>query len=129
MGSGIAEVCARNGLKTIVTDAGSDQVMAGQRRVEFSLRRGREGGKLSDEDVERISGLLRYTTDLGDFESCDVCIEAVVGHLPEKKVIFERLDKITPPHAILASNTSSLPIIEIARATTRPDVRRTCSGP
>jgi 3-hydroxybutyryl-CoA dehydrogenase len=121
MGSGIAEVCARNGLTTIVTDSGPDQVLAGQRRVEQSLRRGREGGKLTDEDVERISGLLRFTTELGEFESCDVCIEAVVEQLPEKKVIFAELDKIAPAHAILASNTSSLPIIEIARATSRPD--------
>ena len=121
MGSGIAEVAARSGLRTFITDAGPGQLAAGRERVERSLERGRSGGKLSDEDVDRISGLLNFTEDLDDFAECDVCIEAVVEHLPEKKEVFSRLDKVTAPDAILATNTSSLPIIEIARATGRPD--------
>ena len=121
MGSGIAEVAARNGLRTIVTDAGAEQVDAGRVRVEKSLARGRASGKLSDEEVERVSGLMHFTTDIEEFAPCDICIEAVVEHLPEKKDVFARLDQLVRPEAILATNTSSLPIIEIARATSRPD--------
>lgn len=121
MGSGIAEVCARRGLPTVVTDADDALLAAGRRRVEASLERGRLGGKLGEEDVERILDLLRFTLDLDGFSECDVCIEAIVEQLPAKTELFRRLDRIAPPHAVLASNTSSLPIIEIARATTRPD--------
>src|SRR5437016_5314406 len=121
MGAGIAEVSARSGLRTIVTEADADQLAAGRRRVDQSLQRGRAGGKLSDADVDRISSLMRFTTDLDEFGACDVCIEAIIEQLPEKKQVFARLDAVAAPHAILATNTSSLPIIEIARATGRPD--------
>ncbi len=121
MGSGIAEVCARQGLRTVVTDANSEQLAAGRRRVHGSLERGRSGGKLSDTDVERITQQLEFTTDLERFAECDVCIEAIVEQLPAKTELFAKLDRIAPAHAILASNTSSLPIIEIARATERPE--------
>ncbi len=121
MGSGIAEVCARNGIRTLVIEAGPAELAAGQRRVNTSLERGRKTGKLSDEDVERVSGLLTFTTRLDDFAECDFCVEAIVEQLPAKKTLFEKLDHIVPEHAILATNTSALPIIEIARATRRPD--------
>jgi len=121
MGAGIAEVSARSGLRTIITEADADQLAAGHRRVQQSLQRGLTGGKLTGADVERITGLMRFTTDLDEFSACDVCIEAIIEHLPEKKEVFARLDAVAPPHAILATNTSSLPIIEIARATGRPD--------
>src|SRR5579863_10427896 len=121
MGSGIAEVCARNGIRTLVTEAGPEQLAAGQRRVSASLERGRETGKLSDDDVERINGLLTFTPRLEDFAECDFCVEAIVEQLPAKVSLFERLDHILSEEAILATNTSALPIIEIARATRRPD--------
>jgi 3-hydroxybutyryl-CoA dehydrogenase len=117
MGSGIAEVCARNGIRTLVTEAGTEQLAAGQRRVTASLERGRKTGKLSDEDVDRINGLLTFTPRLEDFAECDFCVEAIVEQLPAKVTLFERLDHIVSEKAILATNTSALPIIEIARAT------------
>src|SRR5437879_3764229 len=104
MGAGIAEVSARNGLRTIVTEANADLLAAGQRRVDQSLQRGRAGGKLSDEDIEGITGLLHFTADLDEFRASDLCIEAIVEHLPEKKEVFQRLDTVAPPHAILATN-------------------------
>src|SRR2546428_6935078 len=94
MGSGIAEICARQGIRTMVTDAGADQLTAGRRRVEASLERGRKGGKLSDGDVVQIIDTLSFTTDLDDFASCDICVEAIVEHLPDKKELFARLDRI-----------------------------------
>ncbi len=121
MGSGIAEVCARNGIRTIVTEAGPAELAAGERRVNTSLERGRKTGKLSDDDVERVTGLLTFTTRLEDFAECDFCVEAIVEQLPAKKALFEKLDHIVAEDAILATNTSALPIIEIARATRRPD--------
>jgi 3-hydroxybutyryl-CoA dehydrogenase len=121
MGSGIAEVCARNGIRTLVTEAGPEQLAAGQRRVTASLERGRMTGKLSADDVERITGLLTFTTRLEDFAECDFCVEAIVEQLPAKVTVFEHLDRIVPDDTILATNTSALPIIEIARATRRPD--------
>jgi len=121
MGSGIAEICARQGIRTLVTDAGPEQLAAGRRRVEASLERGHRGGKLSDEDVARINDTLSFTSDLDDFNACDICVEAIVEHLPDKKDLFARLDRVAPDHAILATNTSALPIIDIARATSRPE--------
>jgi 3-hydroxybutyryl-CoA dehydrogenase len=121
MGSGIAEICARRGLATIVTDANQEQLNAGRHRIERSLERGRSGGKLSDADVEQALDRMRFTLDLEEFAECDACVEAIVEQLPAKTELFGRLDGIAPEHAILSSNTSSLPIIEIARATSRPD--------
>src|SRR4029077_10048975 len=100
MGAGIAEVSARSGLRTMVTEADADQLAAGRRRVDQSLERGRAGGKLTDEDVDRITGLLHFSSDLDEFGACDLCIEAIVEHLPEKKDVFQRLDAVAPPNAI-----------------------------
>jgi 3-hydroxybutyryl-CoA dehydrogenase len=121
MGSGIAEVCARRGLATLVTDSDQERLDAGRRRIEQSLERGRVGGKLSESDVEEVLSRLEFTLDLDGFGGCDVCIEAIVEQLPAKTRLFERLDAIASAHAILATNTSSLPIIEIARVTSRPE--------
>jgi 3-hydroxybutyryl-CoA dehydrogenase len=121
MGSGIAEVCARSGLRTRVAEAGADALEAGRRRVEGSLDRGRQGGKLSDDDVQEISRRLSFSTDLEELSDCDMVVEAIIERLADKLELFGKLDRIVPDHSILSSNTSSLPIIEIARATNRPD--------
>ncbi|TMC48189.1 MAG: 3-hydroxybutyryl-CoA dehydrogenase [Chloroflexi bacterium] len=121
MGSGIAEVCARQGLRTRVCELDSGAMAAARARVERSLARGRSTGKLDDEDVDRILAQLSFTDDVADLGDCDIAIEAIVERMPEKLVVFEHLDRVVPEHGILASNTSSLPIIEIARATRRAD--------
>ena len=121
MGSGIAEICARKGLRAVVTEADQVRLDAGRRRVEQSLERGRKGGKISDEELSQARELLTFTLDLEEFHDCDVSVEAVVESLPAKVDIFEKLDRIMPEHAILATNTSSLPIIEMARHTSRPE--------
>ena len=124
MGSGIAEVCARNGIRTLVTEAGPSSWPPVSAGSSASLERGRKTGKLSDDDVERINGLLTFTPRLEDFAECDFCVEAIVEQLPAKVSLFERLDHIVSEDAILATNTSALPIIEIARATRRPTGHR-----
>ena len=121
MGSGIAEVCARQGMSTQVSEQGADALAAARRRVERSLERGRATGKLSEEEVSAILERISFTLDLGSMEGCDIVIEAIAERLTDKVEVFQRLDRITPEHTILASNTSSLPIIEIARATRRAD--------
>ncbi|GAC1342930.1 MAG: 3-hydroxybutyryl-CoA dehydrogenase [Candidatus Dormibacteria bacterium] len=120
MGSGIAEVSARHGLTTVVCEIDDTALASARKRVERSLLRGQQTGKLSQEQVDEILGRVSYTTDRGDLGSCDIVVEAIRERLEDKVELFRDLDRITPEHAILASNTSSLPIIEIARATRRP---------
>ena len=118
MGSGIAEVCARHGLTTHVCEVDGTALDAGRlRRVEKSLERGLQTGKLTTGDIQHISGRISYSTDLDSLAPCDVVIEAIVERLPEKVELFGKLDTIVKDGAMLASNTSSLPIIEVARAT------------
>lgn len=121
MGSGIAEVCGRHGLSTIVIEVDDGALAAGRRRIERSLARGRETGKLTDEQVEDVLGRISFTTDLERLADSDLVVEAIVERLPEKVELFRKLDRITPEPAILATNSSSLPIIEMARVTNRPE--------
>ncbi|MBV9101776.1 MAG: 3-hydroxybutyryl-CoA dehydrogenase [Candidatus Dormibacteraeota bacterium] len=121
MGSGIAEICARQGLRTLIADSGDEPLKTGRQRIAGSLHRARERGKLSAGEVEQVLEEIHFTTDLDEFAECDICIEAVPEHLPLKTSVFQRLDSIAPERAILATNTSSLPIIEIARVTSRPE--------
>ena len=121
MGSGIAEVCGRQGIATTVVEVDDAALAAGRRRIERSLARGRETGKLTDVDVGDILGHISFTTDLGRLADSDLVVEAIVERLPEKVELFRSLDRITPESTILATNSSSLPIIEMARVTARPE--------
>jgi len=121
MGSGIAEVAARSGVTTTVCEVDQRALDAANQRVRRSLDRGRSTGKLSDEQVDEILARIAYTTDIEELAPVDIVVEAIVERLPEKVALFETLDRIARDDAILATNTSSLPIIEIARATRRPE--------
>jgi 3-hydroxybutyryl-CoA dehydrogenase len=121
MGSGIAEIAARSGMATRICEvdqAGLDRARA---RIRRSLDRGRSTGKLSDEEVEQILARIGFTTDLEELAPSDIVVEAIAERLPDKVDLFAKLDRITRDDVILATNTSSLPIIEIARATNRAD--------
>jgi 3-hydroxybutyryl-CoA dehydrogenase len=121
MGSGIAEVCARAGYTTLVRELNDDLLAAGRQRIEKSLSKAVERGKLTSSERDQALTRLRGTTRLEDFSICDLVIEAATENPEIKKRTFVELDQICPAHAILASNTSSIPIIQMATATRRPD--------
>jgi 3-hydroxybutyryl-CoA dehydrogenase len=104
-----------------VSDVDERAIAAGLERIRQSLLKGVEKGKLDPQDVEATQARLIGTTKLDEFSKCDLVVEAVVENMTVKRKIFEDLDSIVGPHAVLASNTSSLCITELATTTTRPD--------
>ena len=120
MGSGIVEVAARNGLRVVAQEGSPDLVEAGRSRVEGSMDRGVARGKLDEATRETASAAVTWTTDLGDMAGCDLVLEAVPENLAMKLEIFGVLDRVLDPSAIMATNTSSIPIIDVAMGTTRP---------
>ena len=121
MGSGIAEVCARAGYRVIVREVNDDLLQKGLERIRKSLSRAVQRGKASQEEMDAALARLHGTLDLADMAECDLVIEAAVEKMEIKKAIFAELDGILPPQAILASNTSSLCITEMASVTQRGD--------
>lgn len=122
MGSGIAEVLARSGLDVVVRDISDEAVAAGRGRIEKSFAKGVERGKLGQEDADAALGRLTFTTDLQAMADRQLVIEAASENEEIKKSIFSELDGIvTDKNAILASNTSSMPIIRFAQVTSRPE--------
>ena len=121
MGSGIVEVAARNGLQVVARESSPELVEAGRGRVEGSMDRGVARGKLDEATREAASAAITWTTDLGDLAGCDLVLEAVPEILPLKLEIFGVLDRVLDPGAIMATNTSSIPIIDVAMGTSRPE--------
>lgn len=122
MGSGIAEVCARAGLDVLVGEINAEAAAAGKARVTASLDRGVRSGKLSEDDRDTALSRLTFTSDLGDFTDRHLVIEAVAEQLEVKTATLTTLDKVLDsPEAIIASNTSSIPVMELAALTERPD--------
>jgi 3-hydroxybutyryl-CoA dehydrogenase len=122
MGSGIAEVCARAGLDVLVTEASVNALAAGRARIEKSLGRGVRSGKLSEQERDAALGRTRFTTDIGDFADRQFTVEAVAENEQIKTDVFTALDKVVEDQtAIFASNTSSIPIMKLGMATTRPE--------
>ncbi|WNG93407.1 3-hydroxybutyryl-CoA dehydrogenase [Mycobacterium sp. ITM-2016-00318] len=121
MGSGIAEVSAKAGAHVIVFEPTEELAEAGSKRVTGSLERATSKGKLSESDRDAALGRLSFTTSLADMSDRQLVIEAVVEDEAVKGKIFAQLDElITDPDAVLASNTSSIPIMKIAAATKNP---------
>jgi 3-hydroxybutyryl-CoA dehydrogenase len=120
MGSGIAETCARAGYEVIVREVNQELLDKGFQNIRKSVGRAVERGKLSAEDAQALLGRLTGTTSLDDLAPCDLAIEAVTEKMEVKKEVFAYLDRILAPHAIIASNTSSLCITEMASVTGRP---------
>ncbi len=120
MGSGIAQVCATSGYQVMLTDI--DQAMLDRARtmIQKSAAKLHEKGKLTDNQVRSAADHIQTSTELEAVAGCDLVIEAVLENGTLKKDIFRQLDDITRPEALLASNTSSISLTEIAAATRRP---------
>jgi 3-hydroxybutyryl-CoA dehydrogenase len=121
MGSGIAQVAAQAGCDVVVREVSQELVEKGLKSIEKNLARLVEKGTLSAADRDTVRARLRGTTKLEDFSDRDIIIEAIIEQLPIKRELYGALDKICPPAAIFASNTSSLSITEMATATKRPN--------
>ncbi|EFL21243.1 3-hydroxybutyryl-CoA dehydrogenase [Streptomyces himastatinicus ATCC 53653] len=122
MGSGIAEVAARQGLDVLVAEASQSSAEAGRRRLTDSLDRGLRRGKLTEEQRDQALARLSFTCHLGDLADRQFVIEAVAEQRDLKTTVMQTLDKeVVDPRAILATNTSSLPIVDLAAVTSRPE--------
>jgi 3-hydroxybutyryl-CoA dehydrogenase len=120
MGGGIAQVAAQAGIEVVVADAGADLARRAIDRIGAALSRQVEKGKLSADARAQALSRLRAAERLEDAAGSDLAIEAIVENEQAKKAIFQQLDAILPPHAILASNTSSISITALAACTRRP---------
>lgn len=121
MGSGIAQVAAQSGFETVVGEVSEDLLGRGIGRIQGFLGKDIEKGKITREEGEATLKRLRGTTNLEDFADCDIVIEAIIENMDEKRKLYSALDGICKPETIFASNTSSLPVIEMAAATKRAD--------
>lgn len=121
MGSGIAEVAAKSGFDVVVREVSTDFLEAGQGRIRKSLDRAVDKGKLDAADRDAAWDRMGFTTDLADLADRDLVIEAIVEDIGAKNELFSALDDLCGPETIFASNTSSLPITDMAAATGRPD--------
>ena len=121
MGSGISEVVARAGQTAIVLETSDELVERGRRRIDTSTLRAVERGRLDAEERTAVLGRISLTTDVQDLADVDLVIEAATEDHDTKVGMFRRLDEVTKPEVILASNTSSIPIADLGAATSRPD--------
>ena len=121
MGSGIAQVCAAAGYRTIVREVSPDLLAKGRGGLQASLDKAVERGKMKPEERAATLGRLSFTTEVTDLAGADVVVEAVTENLDVKNLLWTELDGLCGPHTIFASNTSSLTIAAMAAATARAD--------
>jgi 3-hydroxybutyryl-CoA dehydrogenase len=121
MGGGIAQVCARRGYSVTVLDVSDERTARGIDTIRARLERDVSRGRMQRDDADATVSLISGTTSYEDLSGCDVIIEAAVEELAAKREVFKRLGQIAGPEAILASNTSSLPLSEMAAASGRPE--------
>ena len=121
MGNGIAHVAAQSGIAVVMRDLTDALVRKGQDTVAKNLQRGVDKGKMTAPEKEAVLARITGTTKLEDLAGCDVVVEAAIERLDVKLELFKTLDVLVKPGAILATNTSSLPITKIAAVTKRPD--------
>ena len=120
MGAGIAQVCVQAGVETVGREVTEELGDRARERIAHYLGRGVEKGRLTAEQLDAALGRLTTTAELADLEGCDLVIEAVVEELDAKREIFAELDRLLPS-AVLATNTSALPVRKIAAAVERPE--------
>ena len=128
MGSGIAEVAAKAGFDVVLRSRKQETADATIAKLAKSLAKQVERGKLSEEDSAAVLGRVTGTAHVGDLADCDLVIESVVEDLATKKALFVELDGVVKTGAILATNTSTLPVVELAVATSRPSSSSSCAA-
>jgi 3-hydroxybutyryl-CoA dehydrogenase len=121
MGAGIVEVFARGGLTVTAVEIDEAALERGRATLERSVERAVSRGRLDAGQAAEILGRITYSTSYDGFAVADLVVEAAPERMAIKRQVFTELDRVCPPHAILASNTSSLSVTEIAHQTTRPD--------
>ena len=121
MGSGIAQVAAQAGFTTWVREVDKATLDRGLGRIKKFLDDGVAKGKVTAEVRDKVLGNIKGTSDLDDLAACDLVVEAVVENIEAKREVFQTLDRILGASAVLASNTSSLSITEIAATVARPE--------
>ena len=121
MGSGITECAAKNGYEVVLRSRRQETADAMVAGLEKSLAKQVEKGRLGEDERTATLGRVSATSDLSELSNCDLVIESIVEDLAAKKHLFNELDRICPESTILATNTSTLPVIELAMETGRPD--------
>ena len=121
MGAGIAQIAAASGFRTIVLEVDEGVLKKGLGRIDKFLSDGVAKGKVAAEDREKTLANQKGTTSYADLEGCDLVIEAIVENVEVKKQAYSQVEAVVGPHCLIASNTSSLCITELAAATKRPD--------
>lgn len=121
MGSGVAEVALSSGFEAVLRSRSQSGADGARADLEKSLERRVKKGKLEESARDEMLGRFSVTTSLADFGDCDLVVESIVEDLETKKAVFAELDKVCPPEAILTTNTSTLPVVDLAMATSRPE--------
>ncbi|MCC7176873.1 MAG: 3-hydroxybutyryl-CoA dehydrogenase [Acidobacteria bacterium] len=121
MGAGIAQVSAASGFRTIVLEVNDAVLAKGLARIDKVLSGAVEKGKLSADDKARTLANLTGTTRYADLKDCDLVIEAIVEQVDAKRAAYQQVEAVVGPQCLIATNTSSLCVTELAAATTRPD--------
>jgi 3-hydroxybutyryl-CoA dehydrogenase len=119
MGGGIAQVCAQSGFKVTGLEISQDLIEIGLKGIARFLKIAVRRKEIEKDDIDKVLGNIIPTTDMNDLKDCDIVIEAVIENLQLKQELFAKLDKICKPETILATNTSSLSVSEIAANTSR----------
>lgn len=121
MGSGITQVLAQGGIRVLLNDISDERLVKGIESIDNGLSRNVQKGRMTEEDKFHILERIESTTELTDVQGVQLVIEAATENMEIKCSIFRQLDSILPADVILATNTSSLPITELAAVTQRPD--------
>jgi 3-hydroxybutyryl-CoA dehydrogenase len=121
MGAGIAQVCIQAGLETVGREVSGELCAQARERIGYYLGRGVAKGRLTAEERDAALERLTTTTEPADLAGCDLVVEAIVEDLEAKRDLFRTLEEVVEPAAVLATNTSALPVTEIARSTERPE--------
>jgi 3-hydroxybutyryl-CoA dehydrogenase len=121
MGKGIAQVAAQTGYRVIVVEPYEEMIEKAQKEISGNLSRAVEIGKIEKKDKDSVLSLISFSKNLEDLAKVDFIIEAAVESAAAKIDIFSTLDKICAPHVIFSTNTSSVPVGRLARATKRPE--------